>query len=217
MENKLVIGILDIVEDKLREFGVTLPDDDREDSKDPIVGYQYAELHDRIKEYLEAQGVAFGYTGGSAKGQGPREGIGFADDFNSAEARGSEKVKVYGISIVDSNGFMNGNDSDVHAFGSLQECLSYAYDRYCAAWKDIEEACCVEYVEDGLLSQAEFEHRLKLYGSVVHQLPDSHVAFERFEWEVGVPRELAVDAQIRAAMERSGGTRDVKLEKDLEY
>lgn len=57
MENKLVIGILNIFEDKLREFGVQLPDDDREDSTDPIVGYQYAELHDRIKEFLEEQGV----------------------------------------------------------------------------------------------------------------------------------------------------------------
>ncbi len=57
MENKLVIGILDIVEDKLREFGVQLPDEMREDSKDPIVGFHYAELHDRIKEYLEEVGV----------------------------------------------------------------------------------------------------------------------------------------------------------------
>lgn len=57
MENPLVVGILNIVEDKLREFGIQIPDDDREDSSDPIVGYQYAELHDRIQEYLEDAGV----------------------------------------------------------------------------------------------------------------------------------------------------------------
>lgn len=57
MENKLVIGILNIFEDKLREFGIQLPDDDREDSNDPIVGYQYAELHDRIRDFLEEEGV----------------------------------------------------------------------------------------------------------------------------------------------------------------
>ena len=57
MENKLVVGILNIVEDKLREFNVQLPDDMREDSNDPIVGFHYAELHDRIQEYLEEQGV----------------------------------------------------------------------------------------------------------------------------------------------------------------
>ena len=57
MENKLVIGILDIVEDKLREFGIMLPADEREGSKDPIVGYHYAELHDRIAEYLEEKGL----------------------------------------------------------------------------------------------------------------------------------------------------------------
>lgn len=57
MENKLVIGILEIFEDKLREFGIQIPDDDREDSSEPIVGYQYAELHDRIQEYLEEAGV----------------------------------------------------------------------------------------------------------------------------------------------------------------
>ena len=57
MENALVVGILNIVEDKLREFNIQLPDDMREDSTDPIVGYQYAELHDRIKEYLEDAGL----------------------------------------------------------------------------------------------------------------------------------------------------------------
>lgn len=57
MESKLVFGILDIVEDKLREFGIEIPDPDRGGNNDPIVGYQYAELHDRIKEYLEEKGV----------------------------------------------------------------------------------------------------------------------------------------------------------------
>ena len=53
MENSLVIGILNIVEDKLREYGIQLPAEEREDSTDPIVGYDYAELHDRILEYLQ--------------------------------------------------------------------------------------------------------------------------------------------------------------------
>ena len=58
MENSLVIGILNIVEDKLREFGIQIPDEVRDESTtDPIVGYTYAELHDRIMEYLEEQGV----------------------------------------------------------------------------------------------------------------------------------------------------------------
>lgn len=57
MENKIVVGILNIVEETLKEFGVILPDDHREDSDDPIVGYTYAELHDKIKEYLEEKGV----------------------------------------------------------------------------------------------------------------------------------------------------------------
>lgn len=63
MENKLVVGILNIVEDKLREFGIQIPDDDRDGSEDPIVGYQYAELHDRIQEYLEEQGLVQGREG----------------------------------------------------------------------------------------------------------------------------------------------------------
>ena len=57
MENPLVVGILNIVEDKLREFGIQIPDDARENSSDPLVGYQYAELHDRIYEFLEEVGV----------------------------------------------------------------------------------------------------------------------------------------------------------------
>ena len=64
MENPLVIGILNIVEDKLREFGIQIPDDHREDSKDPIVGYQYAELHDLIQEYLEESGIFKSITPG---------------------------------------------------------------------------------------------------------------------------------------------------------
>lgn len=63
MENALVVGILNIVEDKLREFNIQIPDDMREDSTDPIVGYQYAELHDRIKEYLEDEGVLTDLSG----------------------------------------------------------------------------------------------------------------------------------------------------------
>lgn len=55
-DRTIVNDILDIVEDKLREFSIQIPDDDREDSTDPIVGYHYAELHDRIKEYLEEAG-----------------------------------------------------------------------------------------------------------------------------------------------------------------
>jgi len=55
--NQTVVDILNIVEDKLREFNIQIPDDDREDSSDPIVGYRYAELHDLIKEYLEDRGM----------------------------------------------------------------------------------------------------------------------------------------------------------------
>jgi len=58
MEHPLIIGILNIVEDKLREFDISIPDDVRDETTtDPIVGYTYAELHDRIMEYLEEQGV----------------------------------------------------------------------------------------------------------------------------------------------------------------
>lgn len=53
----MVVGILTIVENKLREFGIQIPDEDRDGSSDPIVGYQYAELHDRIQEFLEEKGI----------------------------------------------------------------------------------------------------------------------------------------------------------------
>lgn len=78
MENKLVVGILNIVEDKLREFGIQIPDDDRDGSTDPIVGYQYAELHDRILEYLEEQSAALLHRDETQRGcAGMRDEDGF--------------------------------------------------------------------------------------------------------------------------------------------
>lgn len=194
MENKLVIGILNIVEDKLREFGIMLPDDDREDSKDPIVGYQYAELHDRIKEFLEEQGVM-------EKGE----------DF----VRPAEKVKVYGISIVNSAGFMNGNESYVVVRGSLQESLDYAYEQYEATWQELKD--------NGELrgsiphNRLSFTRKMLEAGGVNIQLDDYHICFERFEWEVDVPKGLSVDAQIRDAAQRTLGESHDRRDVDLDF
>ena len=94
MENKLVVGILNIVENKLREFGIQIPDADREDSTDPIVGYQYAELHDQIQEYLEDAGVL------------------------RQPHRTTEKITLYGISVLtlptDKSGGFLGDETEAH-------------------------------------------------------------------------------------------------------
>lgn len=111
MENKLVVGILNIVENKLREFGIQIPDADREDSTDPIVGYQYAELHDQIQEYLEEAGV-------------------FED----------KSIELYGISVVNSAGYWGGNESQVDIFVSLQDSLDFAYKKYLHTWEEAREA-----------------------------------------------------------------------------
>lgn len=192
MENKLVIGILNIVEDKLREFNIQIPDDDREDSKDPIVGYQYAELHDLIKEYLEEQGVM---------------------EEDKDFVRPAEKVKVYGISIVNSEGFMDGSESYVDVRGSLRESLAYAYGRYKDTWQELKDNG--ELSGARLKPQRVFEDELMKYGYVGIQLDDYHVCFERFEREMSIPRNLSVDSLIQRASERSGGETSVEVERDF--
>lgn len=198
MENKLVIGILNIVEDKLREFNIQIPDEDREDSKDPIVGYQYAELHDRIKEYLEDAGVM-------EEGQ----------DF----VKPSGKVSVHGISIVNSEGFMDGTESCVQVFGSLQEGLDYAFGRY----KETVQGYNDDFIQNGLgerlrcMSPKAFSREMMLYGYVTIQLEDHHINFERFVRELDVPKSRSIDSLIQDASSRSVGGRADGAELDLEH
>lgn len=194
MENKLVIGILNIVEDKLREFNIMLPDDDREDSKDPIVGYAYAELHDLIKQYLEEQGVM---------------------EEDKDFVRPAETVNVHLISMVCSEGFEDGNDSRVQAFGSLRECLNYAYMKYRSTWEELEEDD--RYLEDELLTQEAFEKEMIECGSVTIQLSDCHIAFERFEREMDISKDVSLDSRLRSAFERVSGVRDASTERTFEY
>lgn len=155
MENSLVIGILNIVEDKLREYGVQLPADEREDSSDPIVGYDYAELHDRILEYLQ-----------------DRELI--KDPSRIGQSKASQKV--YAVSIINSEGFADGNDSQTKVFSSMPECIDHMYRIYADFWL---EALQCEVIEDNVsfLTKAEFQQNLVENGNVCILCYDSHVNF----------------------------------------
>lgn len=165
MENNLVIGILNIVEDKLREYGIQLPADEREDSTDPIVGYDYAELHDRILEYLQEQDLI--------------------RDNDVIIQPASEKV--FAVSIVNSEGFADGNDSQVKVFSNLPECIDQMYRLYAEYWLELLES---EVIEDraSFLTKSEFEKELIENKSLCIQCYDAHVNFEFFEQEIGSNR-----------------------------
>ena len=128
MENRIVIGILNIVEDKLREFNIKIPDEYREDSDDPIVGYAYAELHDRIKEYLEEEDLI--------KTLSFSPGITVSSEQAKEETISTSKPKVYCQNDKGSSDFYNSINYFSNALGELNdisedelpEALKYAYD-----------------------------------------------------------------------------------------
>lgn len=53
MEQPIVSGIVGVVSDVLRRHNVQIPDENRGDSTEPIVGCAYAELHSALHEYLK--------------------------------------------------------------------------------------------------------------------------------------------------------------------
>lgn len=166
MENKYVIGILNIVEDKLREFGIEIPDDHREDSKDPIVGYQYAELHDRIQEYLEENGLLH-----------PQD-------------HQEMKTKIHAVSIVNSQGWMNGNESTVNLYPSLHECMDQSYQQYLSIMEELAEEGQLE-AED--LEPMSFEaYRGIMLGDrcLNIQLSDFHILIEYYEKDLTLNNSL---------------------------
>lgn len=166
MENKYVIGILNIVEDKLREFGIEIPDDHREDSKDPIVGYQYAELHDRIQEYLEENGLLH------------------ASDHQE------RRTKIHAISIVNSQGWMNGNESTVNLYPSLNECMVQSYQQYSVIMEELAEEGQLE-AEDLEPMSFEAYRAIMLSDRCLNiQLSDYHILIEYYEKELTLNNSL---------------------------
>lgn len=162
MENNLVIGILNIVEDKLREFNIQIPADEREDSTDPIVGYHYAELHDQILEYLQEREI-------------------IKDHLLQENPQ-----KVYAVSIVSSDGFANGNDSNVHMYASLRECIDKTYLNYVELWVESKDVFDDDYP---LMTKAAFEKELLKNGNVCIQCLDSHINIEFFERQIVLSKE----------------------------
>ena len=166
MENKYVIGILNIVEDKLREFGIEIPDDYREDSKDPIVGYQYAELHDRIQEYLEDNGLLH------------------ASDHQE------RRTKIHAISIVNSQGWMNGNESTVNLYPSLNDCMVQSFQQYLTIMEELAEEGQLE-AEDLEPMSFEAYRAIMLSDRCLNiQLSDLHILIEYYEKDLTLNNSL---------------------------
>jgi len=174
MENKLVVGILDIVENKLREFGIQIPDADREDSTDPLVGYQYAELHDQIQEYLEAA-------------------------LPNNQLSPAKKMTIHTVSLVNSEGYWDGSESIVESFISKQDCLDVAYQKYESIWKEAKANDVPDLPRK--MSKKQFEAQVLRDDYVVIQFDDHHVQVEVYEQELDlVPQKASsLDDMIRSA------------------
>lgn len=176
MENSLVINILNIVEDKLRELNIQVPDDDREDNPSPIVGYHYAELHDRIKEYLEDIGI-----------------IGTEMQPSRINEQGN-RVKLFGLSIVNPENSRDGNESYVQIFTSLRDCIHFAYNCYTSIWNQLVDNGDIDERDSNdihFLSEEEFELQFE-EGDVCIQLSDYHIQFEFFENEINLTNAMYV-------------------------
>ena len=93
-------------------------------------------------------------------------------------------IPVYGISIVNSEGFMDGSESYVEVFSSLQESLDYAFEKYKTTWNNLKN----DGVLSGqrMLSKKGFMSQMVKLRGVNIQLDDCHISFERFETELKV-------------------------------
>lgn len=92
---------------------------------------------------------------------------------------------VYAISVVNSDGYASGKDSDLTMYPTLRECVDGAYASYVSVWEE-----SAEVLDDGesFLSKDEFEKELLDSGSVCIQCLDAHVSFDYFEQEITFDR-----------------------------
>lgn len=110
------------------------------------------------------------------------------------------KLKVYGLSVVDSAGFANGRDSSVEVFTTPSACVDAAYQSYKEQWEALQVLGAIG-VRDGVevdsngkrfLSKKEFQAELENSGYVVVCSYDDRVQIEFFEKEIDISKEMLV-------------------------
>lgn len=87
-------------------------------------------------------------------------------------------MKIYVMSIVNSEGYDTGRESEVRLFKDKQKCLDYAHKAYTRDWNenDIDDPEEHPYLEKDV-----FEKELLEDSYIVLQMPDFHIQYEYSE------------------------------------
>jgi len=119
-----------------------------------------------------------------------------ANLYNALRNNGYEPKKpdepathmIYGVSVVNSDGYIDGTDSRVYPVPSCEAACEKAYEEYESTWAEFED---IGLLNNGLdskgnekLSKDEFIKEFKESKYVVILLHDSRVQFEYFEAEL---------------------------------
>ena len=88
-------------------------------------------------------------------------------------------MKIYGLTVVCSEGYLNGRESYTELFASKEDCLERAWSNYHTEVKQNSE-----YLEDVIDDELQFIAEIAADGYVVGQWPDYHMQWEMFEQEI---------------------------------
>lgn len=119
-----------------------------------------------------------------------------------------KQITLYVMSIVESEGHINGNDSMVKVYTSAEEMVNKTYPHYEASRKQAEEEECLDDSDDELLTEQEFQRELLSHGSVGVQCHHCHTSYEFFRQELTIVPSREVAAQMPALKDR-----DAELEE----
>lgn len=156
-----------------------------------------------IKELLESRGLSLLGSNQEDLTEVYTKTCGFGKDikefelkeFADKEGAMVGKIKVPGVSIVNSEGYDRGNESYVNVYSSVRECIDLSYQTYLDTWNNL-----LKQDEDGLindngnsfLSKEEYGKKLLQNGYVLIQMYDYHIQFEYFEKELELNKELFI-------------------------
>ena len=112
-------------------------------------------------------------------------------DMVYGPAKEAEKVNIFGLTVVNSEGYFDGTQAKTSVFNSFTECVDAAYESYTAAYNEVSKLNILDDPENNkLLSKEDFAADFKESHCIVLQLVDSHIQFEYFESQLELPDKL---------------------------
>lgn len=103
--------------------------------------------------------------------------------YGSDKVVENNKTTIFGLAVVNSEGYYDATESQVHIYTSIEDCVNGAYEEYLDVWQDCEKN---KIIEDDCecLTKEDFSVDFLSNGYVVIQMADSHVQFEYFRQEL---------------------------------